>query len=160
MCGPAIGLVGAAVSAVGAIAAGNAQAAQAEHNAKIEKINARSRRWEGQKEREQLIEKYEAITGEQRAGFAASGVDPSFGSALDVFSDTQQAAGHDQNVSYVNAETKATAHENKAKEYEFEAKQARQAGAINAASSFLGGLGGAVKGMGGSGGAGMPMMIG
>lgn len=159
MCGPAIGLVGAAVSAVGAIAAGNAQASQAEYNARVEKINARSRRQEGYKEQEDIGQKYERVMGEQRAGYGAAGVDPSFGSALAVFGETQEDRIGDQGRAYTNAEAAATSHENKAKQYEFEAKQARQAGAINAASSFLGGLGGAVKGMG-SAGAGVPLMIG
>lgn len=149
MCAPAaIGLVGAAVSAAGAMAQANAAAANAEYNAKVEKINARSRRQEGFQEAERIGDKYDTLESRQTAGYGAAGVDPFFGSALKVFGDTRQARETDQSTNFINAESRAVGHENKARQYEYEAKAQRQAGKIGAASSFLGGL----KGLGGGGG--------
>jgi hypothetical protein len=147
MCGPMIGIAGAAVSAIGTMAQANAQANAAEYNAKVEKINARSRRQEGLQQSERISDKYDDLKGKQNAAYAKAGVDPFFGSALAIFTDTSESEGSDQDTNYVNAESRATAHENKAKQYEYEAKTQRQAGMIGAASGMLSGL----KGLGGSG---------
>lgn len=157
MCGPALGLVGAAVSAVGAVAQANAASNAANYNAAVEKINARSRRQEGYRESERINEKYDNLQGRQTAGYAAAGVDPFFGSAFSVFADTETSREIDQGTNFVNAESRAVGHENKAKQYEYEAKTQRQAGMINAASSLIGGL----KGMGSSAGSfGTDLLIG
>ena len=147
----ALGLIGAGVSAMGQMSAANAAANNAEYSATVEKINARSRRFEGLTESERVAEKYEDLQGQQTAGYAAGGVDTTYGSSLAVFMDTAQAREQDQATNYINAENAAVSHENKAKQYEYEAKSQRQAGKIGAASSFLSGLGGAVKGGGGFG---------
>jgi len=151
MCAPAaaLGLVGAAVSAAGQMQAANAQAANHEYNAKVEKINARSRRQEGLQESERIGEKYDKLQGQQTAGYSAAGVDPFFGSAMSVFTDTAEARNIDQSTNYTNAESKAVAHENKARQEEYEAKSQRKAGKLAAAGTLLGGLGGAAKGLGG-----------
>lgn len=147
MCGPAIGLIGAAVSAMGSMAQANAQANAAEYNAKVEKINARSRRQEGLQEAERIGDKFDDLQGQQQAAFGKAGVDPFFGSAMAIFTDTAQARSTDQSTNFINAESAAVGHENKAKQYEYEAKSQRMAGKIGAASSFIGGL----KGLGGGG---------
>jgi hypothetical protein len=153
MCIAAIGLIGAAVSAAGAMAQASSQAATAEHNAVVEKINARQKRFEGHKEQEQIRDKYARIQGEAIASAAKAGVDPGYGSAaLVIFEEGGTNKSLDTNTAYINAESKAVAHENEAKQQEAQAKAARTAGALNAAGSFLGGLGGAVKGMGSGGG--------
>lgn len=142
MCAPmALGLIGSAVSAMGTVAQANAAAANANYNATVEKINARSRRQEGLSESERIAEKYDDLKGKQRAGYAKAGIDPTAGSALAVFMDTEVARGTDQSTNYINAESKAVGHENKAKQYEFEAKSQKRAGMIGAASSLIGGLG-------------------
>ena len=153
MCAPAalIGVLGSVVSAAGQKAQSDAAANNAEYSATVEKINARSRRFEGNAESERVAEKYNNLQGKQTAGYAKGGVDPFSGSALDIFQDTSEARGTDMSTNYSNAESKAVGHENKAKQYEYEAKSQRQAGKIGMASSFLSGLGGAVKGMGGGG---------
>lgn len=162
MCAPmAIGLIGAAVSAAGSIAQANAQASAAEHNAQVERINARSRRWEGMREQEQISDKYSKIEGEGIAAAGKSGVDAGFGSAaLTIFGEGGFSKSMDMNTSYINAESKAVAHENKAQQHDQEAKAARQAGMFGAASSLISGLGGAAKGGGSSGGFGSTLRIG
>lgn len=152
MCIPAIGLIGAAVSAAGSIASASAQSSAANYNAQVERINARQRRFEGAREQEQISDKYMKLEGEGIANAAKSGIDPGYGSAaLVIFGDNAMNKSLDMNTAYINAESQAVAHENKAKQYDQEAKAAKTAGMFGAASSFLSGLGGAAKGGGGFG---------
>ena len=148
MCAPmmAIGLLGSAVSAAGAMASANAQANAAEYNATVAKINARSERQKGGAQQEQIDNKYDRIEGQGIASAAKGGVDPGFGSAaLTIFGEGLENRERDKGNAYVNAEGAAIANENKAKDYEQQAKAHRQAGMFSAAGSFLSGLGGAVK---------------
>lgn len=151
MLGPVMGLVGAAVSAAGAVAQANAQAANHEYNAKVQESEARQRRREGLKEGEVISDQYDRLQGQQQALTAAAGVDPFSGSAADVFGETYGERLRERNVSNLNANSKAVAHENKARQEKFAAESARQAGKINAASSLLGGLSGVVGSGFGSG---------
>jgi hypothetical protein len=151
MCGPVLGLVGAAVSAFGSMASAEGQASSAEYNAQVEKINARTQRQKGAVEQERISDKYDKQQGQSIAAAAKSGVDPGYGSAaLVIFGEGGANKSADMSMAYVNAEGQAVAHENKAKAYENDAKNQRQAGAIGAASSFLSGLGGAMKSGGGN----------
>lgn len=148
MCAPmmAIGLLGAAVSAAGAMSSANSQAAAADYNAQVERINARTNRQKGGAEQERIDEKYNRIEGQSIAAAAKGGVDPGYGSAaLAIFGEQYTDRDKDKGNAYVNAEGAATANENKAKDYEQQSKAHKQAGMFGAASSFLGGLGGAMK---------------
>ena len=154
----ALGLIGAAVSAAGAMAQAQSQAATHDYNAQVEKINARQKRFEGHREQEQISRKYDRVEGEGIANASKGGVDPGYGSAaLTIFGEGALNRSLDRNAAYVSAESEAVAHENKARQEEAQAKAARTAGAFGAASSFLSGLGGAVKG--GAGGGGSSLMI-
>lgn len=157
MCVPALGMVAglasSMVSGMGAMAAGDAEAQRAEYNAKVEKINARTERQKGLVEQEKITQKYDQKQSSATAAAGASGVDPGYGSAaLVIFGEGGQYRSADMGTAYINAESAATAHENKAKDYEMDAQAKRQAGQFAAAGSFLSGLGGAVKSAGGSGG--------
>lgn len=150
MCGAALGLVGAAVSAAGQMAAADGQAAAAEYNAKVEKINARTQRQAGTAEQERIETKYQKTESTGIANAAKSGVDPYSGSAaLVIFGEGGANRSADTSMSYINNEGKATAHDNKAKDYEMQAKNARQAGMFSAAGSLLSGISGAVRSGGG-----------
>lgn len=156
MCLPAIGLIGAAVSAVGAIAQANAQSAQAKYNASVERINAQSARYKGMTDQEAIDRKYGKIQGEAISHAGAAGVDPTYGSpAMVIFGEGGFGEATDKNAAYINAETQAVGHENKAQQYDFEAKNAKKAGMFGATSTFLGGLGNAMKG----GGIGSPLSL-
>lgn len=152
MCAPmAIGLIGAAVSAAGSIAQAGAQSSAAQYNSQVERINARQRRFEGMKEQENIYGKYDRVEAEGIAAAGKSGVDANYGSAaLVIFGEGGENRAKDANAAYINAESAAVAHENKARQHDAEAKAAKQAGMFGAASSFLSGLGGAAKGGGGS----------
>jgi len=150
MCAPAIGLIGAGVSAVGSIASANAQAQGHQYNATVAKINARSERWEGQAQQEDIYEKGRRAEGTAIANTAKGGIDPGFGSAaLAIFGDNYETSSRDANRAYISAESRAVAQENKAKQEEAAAKAAKTSGQISAASSFLGGLGSVARAGGG-----------
>ena len=142
----ALGLVGAAVSAVGSMAQASAQAQAANHNAAVEKINARQKRFEGHREQEQISNKYDKTTSAGIAAASKGGIDAGYGSAaLVIFGENAENRSMDRNAAYINAESQAVAHENKARQHEAEAKAAKTSGMIGAASSFLSGMGGAMK---------------
>jgi len=150
MCLPAIGLVagiaGSAVSAMGAASSANAQANAAEYNATVERINARSNRQKGLVEQERISGKYDDVRGQGVAAAGKSGVDSGYGSAaLVIFGDNAKSQSQDMSTAYVNAEGAAVANENKARDYDAQAKASRQAGKIGMASSFLSGLGSIAK---------------
>lgn len=146
MCAPMLGMLGSVVSAMGSMAAAEGQASAAEYNAKVEKINARTQRQKGYVDQEKVGDKYDTVQGQAIASASKGGVDPLYGSAaLIIFGENEANRSADKNMTYVNAEGQATAHENKAKAYEQEAANHRQAGSIGAASSFLSGLGGVAK---------------
>lgn len=142
------------MSAIGAKQQADAQADMEIYNAKVERINARSRRWEGMKEQEAIGDKYDRAQGQQIAAAAKGGIDPNFGSAaLLIFGENHQDRLQDQDNTYLRAESAAMAHENKATAYEKSAENHRKAGKIAAAGSFLSGIAGAAGSLGKGGGA-------
>lgn len=156
MCGPMIGAVagiaGAVVQGIGAKQQAEGQAQQAEYNAKVEKINARSAVQEGLARQNQIGIKYDKLRGQQRAAYAASGVDPNQGSAAIV---SVEEVARDEWMDSMNtiwgAETEQVGHLNKAKDLETQAANYRKAGQISMASAIVGGIGsaaGAFKGGG------------
>ena len=147
MCFPMlIGLIGAAVSAVGTMASAQAQANQAEYNAKVAEVNAATERQAAQADTEKIDDKYERLRAQQRAGAAKGGLDVAAGSpSLIINQETSRNSWLDQQSRIWSGATAATAQENKAEQFKMEAKSAKTAGAFGAASSFLSGLGGAVR---------------
>lgn len=155
MCAPmALGLIGAAVSAVGTMASAQAQANNAKYNAAVERVNERARYREGLHESVNIGDKYDRVEGTQQAGTAAGGMDPFYGSAMDIFTETKEERGRAQTTNATNYTSKAISHENKAAQYDMQAKDYMRSGAIGAMATFLGGLRGAVgSGSGGGFGA-------
>lgn len=150
MCVPAIGMVaglaGSMVSAIGASSAANAEAQQAEYNAKVAKINALQARREGVAKQEDIGLKADKLRGQSIAAAAKGGVDPNYGSAAHViFGEGGFAEATDKSRAYIAAESQAVGDENRAKDLEAQAAAKRKAGSIAAAGSFLSGLGGAFK---------------
>lgn len=153
MIGAVAGIAGAVVQGIGAKQQAEGQAQQAEYNAKVEKINARTAIQTGQAKVQQLGIKYDKLRGEQIAGYAASGIDPTRGSAAIVA--TEEVARDewmDSMNTIWNAETEQVGRLNKAKDLETQAANYRKAGQISMASAIVGGVGsaaGAFKGGGG-----------
>jgi hypothetical protein len=155
--GPIIGLMGTAMSAVGAQAQASAQAGQMRYNAEVARINARTSRQQGVAEVERISSKYDRLEGTQVATYGRAGVDPSSGSALLVRAASRRDEWLDSNTAIWNRETEAVGFENKARDLDAQAKATKKAGNIAMASTFLTGLGKAAVG---GGGAGSPLLIG
>ena len=164
-----LGLVGAGVSAIGAISQGNAESAQASYEAQVARNNAITA---GQNAN------YATAAGEQRAfnqalkerqqsqavvsGLAASGIDINTGSAADVR--TSQAAIGQQDVETVRQQAALTAYgyRTQATNYTAQATLDTAQAGFDTEAGWLKGLGGILTGAakfgdfggGGSGGGG------
>lgn len=146
MCFPLLGLLGAAVSAVGTIASAQAQASEANYNAKVAEVNAATQRQAAQAESNQIGDKYDRLRAEQRVAAAKGGVNAASGSpALVIDQETERNSWLDQQSRIWSGATSATADLNKAEQFKMQAKNAKTAGAFGAGATFLSGLGGAVK---------------
>lgn len=143
----------AAVGAYGAITTGEAEAGAAHYNANIQRQNAAISR-KNAEIAEQSGEAQMGIQGQKtRAGIAetaanqsASGVDVSSGSYTNVRSSERELGEMDALTIRANAAREAYGYRNKAVSEEaqgvlsdFEAKSAKKAAGINAASTLLGG---------------------
>lgn len=158
--------VGAAVSAVGQVKAGNAakragEAAQAasnseaqisDYNANVADLQAQDATQRGALDESRFRTTVRATIGSQRAGFAASGVDVGFGSAVDVQADAAKLGELDALQIRSNAAREAWGYEVQAVDFrnrgivqrqegvaQLQAGEAQQtASRFGAASSILG----------------------
>jgi hypothetical protein len=142
------GMMGSVMSAAGSAQAANAQAEQAEYNAQVERINARSRMQESIVEGDKISSKYDVEFGKQRAAFAKAGVNPHSGSALKIWEETDRNLTMDVATNDIKKIGEKTGHENKAQDYEAQAKAHRQAASTSFLTGIVGGLGGLAKGGG------------
>lgn len=160
MCPPilmlGLSLAGGAVQAMGAIQAGNAQAAAYRRQADQERLRAELldrqagiERTTGQYQQRRQGEKFDQLIGKQNALYAQSGLAPE-GSVIDVQADSAREAALDVAAMQYSTELKADN-----LEYESQmasvnsganlraAKTAKQAGMMNAFSAGLSSIGGA-----------------
>lgn len=155
----AIGLVGTAVSAMGAIQQAKAASAAANYNAKVADMNAKisERRSEDALERGRQAEQRKRlevaqIQGKQRAAMAANGVDLGFGAPLDTLIDTATMGEMDaltvrQNAAREAYDFRVDASNGRAEANlkRMEAKSALTGGYLAAAGTAISGIGGAYK---------------
>jgi hypothetical protein len=154
--GAVFGMVGSVVSAMGSAQAANAQAEQASYNAAVERANANAAFRDSVIKGDRVQSKYDTEMGKQRAGFAKAGVLPSAGSALRIWEESADNQFLDVATTEHNEITKANAHNNKAGDFEMQAKAHRQAASTSFLTGIVGGLGGLAKG----GGAGSALSLG
>lgn len=76
--GMALAAIGTAITVVGQVRQANAQAAMYEHQAQVQEYNYKVRSAERDEQRKRVM-------ANQRSSYAAQGVDPGSGSALDVY---------------------------------------------------------------------------
>lgn len=135
-------IIGALVSAVGAVAGAQAQASQMKYNAEVAEINAKTARQQGQYEADRIEDEYQRKQATQRVQALKSGVDPGYGSAsIIIDQETPRNSWLDQQTSIWNRETQAVGFENKAKDLRAQASATKTAGFLSAGSSIIGGLG-------------------
>lgn len=142
----ALGILGGVVSAVGSLASASAQANAAKFNAQVAKQNRVAVLEQTFTEVEDQRAKNRKMLGAMRAAYGANGLEMN-GSPLDVVSDTTTEMEYDVAKTKYIGKMKAVGYANQAKLYEAEAKSAKTAGFIGAASGLLG----AFQGMGGGG---------
>lgn len=93
-------IAGAAVSAKASVDAGNYQAQVAENQAKMEL-------WKGQAEEQAVREATQQALGEQRAEYAARGINPNFGTPVNVQAATAEKGELDALTIRVNSKNTA-----------------------------------------------------
>ena len=139
------GVVGTAVSALGAIQAGNAQNEAAQYNAKIADNNATAERERAAYDAGLIKDERRRVIGSQRAAMAANGLEISTGSPVAVLGDTTGQSEMDVLARLYGGESAATAYGNDATRMRIEGKAAKQAGMIGAGTTLLTGLGSTFK---------------
>lgn len=139
MCFAAIGiigsLIGGVVQAAGAMQAGKAQEAQYKAQAKYKKRQAILEEIQGGWESYKVEQKSQEIASSQEAGFAASGVEGQ--SVSDTIRTSLTEADKDKQAIAFGATARAGNYRYQAKIYEMQAKQAKQAGMINAFGAIV-----------------------
>lgn len=151
MCGPVGAILGGAVSAMGSIMAGNAQAAAYKAQAKAAEFEAGARRMQGQYEASRVADKGLRLTGDQIVAYASEGIDPSSASVGDVIADSRTEVALDVGVIKTNARNAANAKMYESDILKMQAKSAKQAGMIGGVSAMIGGVSSAVNMMAGIG---------
>lgn len=145
MFAPLIGLLGSAVSAVGTIAAGNAQAAAAEYQKKQDLINASQEQAAAQRKAEGERIKTNRFISSQKAAAGLSGGTTADPSTLNQIGAAQQEGSLRDQFTLYEGQEKKRQWLTQAQAEDIQAKNAKQAGMLGAAGTIIGGLGGAAK---------------
>ena len=125
MCSPlpliAIAAGSTALSAGMAFQQAGSQKAIANYNAQVAEQNAQDAERQGDEEAAKTRRQYAQVAGNQRAGFAAKGIDASTGSAADALDQTDFFSQTDQATAKTNANRAAWNIRAQKKGYEFQA---------------------------------------
>jgi hypothetical protein len=140
MCMMVMGLIGAGISAAGAIAGGMAQKQMADYQAKVAEINAASARQEGITQAGATRDQYQEVAGSQRAALAKSGVDINSGTSATLGLELQRREEVAAAVDIWRGRTEGVKFQNQAEAAKAEGKAAMTAGIIGGASSLIGGI--------------------
>lgn len=140
----AVGLIGTAVSTIGAIQQGNAAAAAAKFNAKLAKRDAQIAQQNAALEAEQIEERNRRIQGTARANIAASGITVQ-GSPLDVLEESAAQGEQDRLNALIFGQNNAQASFLDAQREKMAAKNARRTGFFNAAGTVASGIGSVLR---------------
>lgn len=136
MCMMMMGLLGAAVSAAGAIQGANAQAAEYKAKAAYNKRQAQVERIKGVYEAGRIKERGERVYGAQRAGYSAAGVEMS-GTPTESVNDSVQQNELDVQAVMWGQTLAGQNYDYQAKIDKMNAKQAKKGGMISAISPLL-----------------------
>ena len=125
---------------------GMAQGQVADYNAKVAEINAEAAVREGFAQSGATRDQFAEVKGAQTAALAKSGVDINAGTSATLGLETQRREEVAAAVDIWRGRTEQTKYKNQAEVFRAEAKSARMAGMIGAASSLIGGLSGLGQG--------------
>lgn len=144
----AVAAAGAGFSAYMGVQQANYQKKVAAANATMEGQRAAAELTKGQEERRQLMRKYGALAGSQRASMAANGIDIGFGSAADTLGDTDMLYREDTANAIKNNAAAVKGIDISAANYTSQARAAGMAatgaaigGVFDVGSTILGGVG-------------------
>lgn len=144
----AVAAAGAGFSAYMGVQQANYSRKVAQANATREGQRAASELERGQEERRQLMRKYGALGGSQRAAMAANGIDTEFGSAADTLGDTDMLYREDASTALKNnadavkgIDISAANYTGQARAASMQAKGAAISGVFDVGSTILGGVG-------------------
>lgn len=132
-------LAGSSLEAGGQLAAGDAATQASRFNRNILFQQGKQALERGRFESGQIARRGEAVAGAQRAGFAAAGVDPTVGSALELQAQTGEITAEDMAQARHNALLEAWGYRTQATLERFNAKQERRASRFQAFGTLLGG---------------------
>lgn len=149
---PVIQIIGMAVSAMSAISQASQQKNAANYNAQIAEQNATASRQAASANAERQKRSAERQLGSMQAGYSASGVSSSEGSALDILSQSARDAELDYQTILHGGEMQARGYQNTANLERSRAANAMSSGYMSAAGTLIGGAGKAYGGLTSSGG--------
>jgi hypothetical protein len=141
MCGPALGLIGGLVSAVGSIASGAAQQSAANAQASAYERQAYNERqaalYNASRQREKAVE----LIAQQRVGFLDTGISL-MGTPMNILEDTTTETEMDVAAIKYNGEIKAQNFEMQADIYRMKGENAMMGGLIGSIAPVIKGFGG------------------
>lgn len=144
MCGPsaaaAFTLGSSVLSGIGAFGQGRAEAKALKQQAGLREQEAGRIRSLGAIEAQQVERRNRRALGQQLVDFAAAGIDPTFGTPLDVAFDTAQQGELDVLEVTTRTAFNAEARQHEAASLRSRAKSAKQAGFFSGASRILKGV--------------------
>lgn len=156
MCVPvvaALAIAGAAVTAGGQIYGGMAANSQAKYEAAVANRNAalsaesgNDAKKRGELEQMRLWRQTSQRMGQQRAEYAASGLDVNFGTPADVVSDTAMIGGEDVQISAANTQREVRGFDIEGANYKAQATAAKMKGHAAMVSGFIAGAGSLLSG--------------
>lgn len=129
------------VSAYGAYSQGQATKHAQEYNAEVASNNAKAASMQANQDAQLLAAKGRRIKGAQIAQFAASGVDPSSGSSVDIQQDSTVQNELDQLTTRYRGATQSSAYDSQAAIDRASGSNAGMAGTVNAGGTILSGVG-------------------
>lgn len=135
MCGPFLGMIGGAVSAVGSIMTGNAQAASLKAQAAFNKRQGDAEYIKGSVDISKLGREGSRIAGAQEAGYAAAGIEGQ--TVEDTIKSSSKEIEMDKMSIRFGRDLAASNFRYQADINLMEAKSAKQAGFINALSGIV-----------------------
>jgi hypothetical protein len=133
-----LAVIAAVAAAVGTLVASNAKQKAAAFNEDASKKEAQAVAQQAAFDAENQRQKNRRLFHAQRAAFAASGLDPDSGSALDVQNSSSIEGEMDALVSIYTGKSAANAANARAQLFAMERKSAKTAGKIGAVGSLLG----------------------
>lgn len=137
MCAP---MIGAAVSAIGSLASGMAQASMSKYNAKVAKLNADAAVREGMAQAGATRDEFATVQGQQRAGLAKAGVDVNSGTAAILQTETVRREEHAAATDIWRGRSEQTKYLNQETLLKAEAKAQKTGAIIGAFSNLIGGI--------------------